>query len=254
MFMGFWKKLFGLEEEPEETTYIDDSDSEETGDDDSEVVKDDAYWQKELEELEKMEEEEREWELDLYGYLPYEGGPVEEYYEQMSRSLIDRHGPLVGVDFTSHYPTFEIYFLYEDGERLYSGQREGRYDLNFMSLGYVGEGPRYAGHFLAAAGFDLSSDEIASIKPGDSIEMRDGSAVIIRQDEKVKADPSVTFREKREEETMGAMATYMHYDAPDMATARAFLDAQDITWQSYFVVVDTPEGAIAKDRMGVFEP
>ena len=249
--MGFWKKLFGFEAEPEKNTQGSMDNAEKA---DSEVVKDDEYWKRELEELEEMEEEDRRFREEMDGYSPYDGGPVEAYYESVSRQLIEKHGQLLDVDYTSHFPKFEIYFHYEDGTRLYSGPREGIYDLNFLSLGYVGEGPRYARHFLAAAGFELTSDDIASIKPGDSIVMRDGAAVIVREDDKVTAAPGVTFREKRNEETMGFMATYMHYDAPDMETAKAFLDAQDITAQSYFVVVDTPEGSIAKDRMGVFEP
>jgi len=47
-------------------------------------------------------------------------------------------------------------------------------------LGYVGEGPRYAKHFLSAAGFKLTADEIAAIKSGERIVLLEGKAVITR--------------------------------------------------------------------------
>jgi tetratricopeptide (TPR) repeat protein len=103
----------------------------------------------------------------------------------MSQDLISRHGALQRVDYVSHFPDFEIYFTYEDGTKLYSGKRTGNYDIHFLTLGYVGEGPRYAHHFLKAAGLELSSDEIESIRPGDCIVPRDGKAIIVRKGEPI---------------------------------------------------------------------
>ena len=187
--------------------------------------------------------------------ISFEGGPIEPFYERMSRDLISRHGPLVSVDYMSHFPKFEIWFAYEDGMRIYSGQRTGNYDVNFLSLGYVGEGPRYARHFLSAADFDLTTDQIASVRPGDSIEIKNDKATIVRKKDKVDEEDlgAVKFLHEREEVVFGAPATYRHYSAPDKEAAKKFLDKQDITAQSFFVVVETPEGVISKDRMGIFE-
>lgn len=52
---------------------------------------------------------------------PYDGGPVEPFFERMSKDLISKHGPLVGVDYVSHFPKFEIWFRYKDGAAIYSG-------------------------------------------------------------------------------------------------------------------------------------
>lgn len=187
--------------------------------------------------------------------ISYDGGPVEQFYERMSKELINRHGPLLSVDYISHFPKFEIYFVYKDGMRIYSGQRTGHYDIHFLSLGYVGEGPRYAQHFLSAAGFNLTTEQIESIQPGDSILIKNKKAIIQKKKDKVKEDDlgALKFLRERNELVFGAPATYRHYSAPDKKTAKKFLDKQNITAQSYFVVVETPEGIISKDRMGVFE-
>ena len=187
--------------------------------------------------------------------IRYTGGDVEQYFRLMSEDLISRHGPLVGVDYMSHFPKFEIYFAYEDGMRIYSGERTGNVDINFLTLGYYGEGPRYAKQFLSAAGFEMTPDEIKSIEPGDSLELQDGQVKIIKKSEKVVEEDmgEVKFLRERNEISFGTPAIYRHYSAPDKATAKEFLDKQTITAQSYFVVVETPEGTISKDRMGVFE-
>ena len=187
--------------------------------------------------------------------IQYQGGDVEAFYREMSLDLIRRHGPLVGVDYMSHFPKFEIYFAYEDGMRIYSGERTGNVDINFLTLGYFGEGPRYAQQFLHAAGFELSSDQINSIEPGDSLELVEGKVKIVKKADKVVEDDmgEVKFLRERNEISFGTPAIYRHYSAPDKEAAKKFLDKQNITAQSYFVVVETPEGIIAKDRMGVFE-
>jgi ankyrin repeat protein len=106
--------------------------------------------------------------------------PIETSYVAMSTQLVRDHGLLERVEYLSHWPKFEIKFYYRDGTSIYSGQRTGKHDINFLSLGYVGEGPRYARHFLEAAGFNLTTDEIACIKVGDNIVVRDGKAVLIK--------------------------------------------------------------------------
>ncbi len=187
--------------------------------------------------------------------ISYEGESVEQFYERMSKALINTHGPLVSVDYISHFPKFEIYFTYKDGMRIYSGQRTGHYDIHFLTLGYVGEGPRYAQHFLSAAGFDLTSEQIESIEPGDSILLKNKKAVIQKKKDKVKKDASgeVKFLREISGESFGATATYVLYEGPHKAAAIAFLEKQDITAQSYFIGVKTPEGTFCKDRMGLFD-
>jgi hypothetical protein len=60
----------------------------------------------------------------------------------------------------------------------------------------------------------------------------------------------------REEKTTeyGFPTVRRFYKAPNKATALEYLKEQTITAQQYFLVIETPEGAVAKDRMGVFEP
>ena len=101
----------------------------------------------------------------------YNGGArgVEAFYSQMSRDLIAMHGPLVKAEYVSHYPVFEIRFHYRDGAKVVSGQRTGKFDIHFLSLGYVGEGPRYAKAFLDAAGCNRTATEIDQIRPGEVV-------------------------------------------------------------------------------------
>lgn len=186
--------------------------------------------------------------------ISYNGGNIESFYEEMSRELIKHHGKLIEVDFLTHFPKYEMYFTYEDGMRLYSGKHTGDIDIHILSLGYVGQGPKYAQHFLGTAGFNLTTDQIESIRPGDSIKLKDGIAIIEKKNEKVNETDSekVKFSHERNEIVYGAPAIYRHYTAPDEKSAMSFLENQNITAQSYFVVVDTPEGTFSKDRMGIF--
>jgi hypothetical protein len=45
---------------------------------------------------------------------------------------------------------------------------------------------------------------------------------------------------------------YRRYTAPDKKTAIEFLEKQNVSAPSYFVVVETPEGTVAKDISGIF--
>jgi len=109
-------------------------------------------------------------------------GAIELGYRKMARDLVQQYGSLRSVEYLSHYPNFEINFTF-DTHTVYSGRRRGEYDINFLSLGYVGEGPRYAQAFLDELGFSMTSEEIASIKPG---------AIIKLEDDKVVAQYKVT--------------------------------------------------------------
>jgi ankyrin repeat protein len=120
---------------------------------------------------------------------------VERFYEDMSRDLIGKHGPLISVDQISSYPDFGIRFTYKDGTQIYSRSRTGHYDIHFLTLGYVGEGPRYARRFLAAAGFDLTIQQIENVRSGDSIQLKAGKTVLVRQIDKL-AEGDVNARDK----------------------------------------------------------
>jgi uncharacterized protein (TIGR02145 family) len=109
----------------------------------------------------------------------------------MSKDLTSKHGSLVRVTYLSHYPKFEILFEYQDGTELYSGKRTRGHDINFLSLGYVGEGPRYAQHFLSASGYELDTEEIRSICPGDIIVLESDKAKIIRKDDVADYDSRI---------------------------------------------------------------
>lgn len=115
-------------------------------------------------------------------------GPTERSYRAMARDLIQQHGALKRVEYLSHFPGFEINFVFER-KMVYSGQRRGQHDIHFLSLGYVGEGPRYARAFLDEAGFSMSSEEIDGIRPGAMITLRDGQVVVSYPDPRTEADP-----------------------------------------------------------------
>ena len=106
--------------------------------------------------------------------------PEKYHYWHMSKNLAAIHGPLMQASYLSHFPKFEIDFEYADGFHLYSGARTGVYNIHFLSLGYVGEGPRYARVFLAAAGLDLTPEQIESICPGDIIKSSTNGSLIVR--------------------------------------------------------------------------
>jgi len=71
---------------------------------------------------------------------------------------------------------------------------------------------------------------------------------------KVVQSSQVTFDREVKVDSMGYPATYKLYKGPNKKTALAFLEEQNITAQSYFVGVKTPEGTFCKDRMGLFDP
>jgi hypothetical protein len=104
-------------------------------------------------------------------------GPIELGYRKMARDLVQQYGSLQSVEYLSHFPNFEINFVF-DKHTVYSGRRRGEYDINFLSLGYVGEGPRYAQAFLDELGFSMTSDEIAAINPGAVIKLDNGKVVV----------------------------------------------------------------------------
>ncbi len=113
---------------------------------------------------------------DVEAAATHHTGPGKQYRD-MARELIDKHGPLLRVEYLSHFPDFEIDFVFERAT-VHSGPRHGEYDIDFLSLGYVGEGPRYAREFLDEAGFPMTSEEIAAIQPGAVIRTENGCVVV----------------------------------------------------------------------------
>jgi len=106
-----------------------------------------------------------------------EGEPIEQRYRKMARELSLKYGPLRYVEYLSHYPDFGINFVFEI-HTVYSGRRRGEYDINFLSLGYIGEGPRYAKVFLDELGFSITSEEIEAIRPGAIIKLDKGKVIV----------------------------------------------------------------------------
>ncbi|MBN1364355.1 MAG: hypothetical protein JW976_06075 [Syntrophaceae bacterium] len=107
---------------------------------------------------------------------------MERAYRKMARDLMKKYGPLKRVEYLSHFPEFNIKFVFES-KTVYSGKRRGRYDIHFMSLGYFGEGPRYAKSFLDEAGFSMTSKKIANIRPGAVINLKGRKVVVSYPDE-----------------------------------------------------------------------
>ncbi len=104
-------------------------------------------------------------------------GANDQFYRTLAKSLIEEYGPLMQVEFISHYKKFEINFHFKKGT-IYSGEHTGQIDISRLALGYYGTGPCYAQVFLESAGFHLSMEEIEKLNPGAIIELRDSKPVI----------------------------------------------------------------------------
>lgn len=188
--------------------------------------------------------------------LEYRGGLHEPFYEQLSARLVDLHGPLSEVDFLSGPPICQMIFVYQDGERIVSEKPDLQVSIHSMTFGYIGQGSRYLHHFFLGAGIDLSVDQISGIRAGDSLQIAKNHAKLVKEKDKVNESnlSDVTFSYEDKKVSYGMLATYRYYKAPSKEKAMRFLDKQNITAQSYFLVVQTPDGTYAKDRMGLFEP
>ena len=103
--------------------------------------------------------------------------PIVRQYRTMARNFVQKYGPLSRVECISHYPDFEVRFVFGKKE-IYSGKRRSGYDIHFLRLGYFGEGPRLAQQFLDEAGLAMSADDIGDIKAGAVISLRNGKPVV----------------------------------------------------------------------------
>ena len=70
---------------------------------------------------------------------------------------------------------------------------------------------------------------------------------------KVKARPSdVTFKNQYTKPIIGGVGTYVVYTAPSKDAARAFLETYKVKKDYFYVEVETPEGPVGKDKMGIY--
>ena len=68
-------------------------------------------------------------------------------------------------------------------------------------------------------------------------------------------DPSlVTFSHESRDDVAGFPAIRRFYKAPSKAAALAWLQQNPVDKRSYFLVVETPDGHIARDIQGIYEP
>lgn len=68
-------------------------------------------------------------------------------------------------------------------------------------------------------------------------------------------DPSfVTYLRESREDVAGFPAIRLFYKAPSKAAAIKWLQQNPVDKQSYFLVVETPDGTIVRDIQGIFEP
>jgi hypothetical protein len=114
--------------------------------------------------------------------MDYPEGPAEWQYRAMARAFINDYGPLQRVEYLSHYPEFRIKFVFNK-KTIYSERRTGALDINYLSLGYVGNGPTYARAFLDEAGFSMTFEEIKYIEPGDVLTLQNGKVVKRRKED-----------------------------------------------------------------------
>ncbi|MBU1341039.1 MAG: hypothetical protein KKD66_05355, partial [Proteobacteria bacterium] len=115
--------------------------------------------------------------IKALGFFDNMSYPYEDSYRENGKKFVKQYGPLLRVEYLSHYPKFEINFVFNKFI-VYSGSRGNSYDINFLSLGYIGEGPRYSKYFLEGVGFILSDNEIKNIKPGAVIEKIESTVTV----------------------------------------------------------------------------
>ena len=60
------------------------------------------------------------------------------------------------------------------------------------------------------------------------------------------------MREDRQEK-MGKTFVYRIYQAPDAASAKAYLEQNPVHQQLYYVIVETPEGNYCRDIDGMYK-
>jgi hypothetical protein len=101
-------------------------------------------------------------------------------YRRLAARMVNVFGELVRVEYRSHFPNFEIGFVFER-TTVISGYRTGKYDIHFLTLGYRGDGPACAQAFLDELGFSLSLDDIAGVEAGDVIVLDDAGAISIHR-------------------------------------------------------------------------
>lgn len=186
--------------------------------------------------------------------IRYTGGDPVSFYAAMSRHLLKNHGALVRVDFLKGFPDWQFLLVYKDGTRIYSLKHvSGDFDLHRLTLGYSGEGTRLMRTFLANAGMNLPSNAIEELTPGQSIVIESGVTVVKSAKPESTVTHSVVFVSEGQEEVAGMPATVIRYKADSEAEAIAFLEEQDVSGQSVFLLVETPEGTFGKDRTGMLE-
>lgn len=79
--------------------------------------------------------------------------------------------------------------------------------------------------------------------------------VFERIQNRVTPHGQVTFvRQEQRENMFGNLQTYQYYHAPSKATALDWLGKQEINTSLFYVLVKTPEGRVAKDMNGFFDP
>ena len=64
---------------------------------------------------------------------------------------------------------------------------------------------------------------------------------------------SIKFIREKKTVEYGVPTIRRYYKAPNKTIALEYLKGQTITKQQYFIVIETPQGAVAKDRLGIFE-
>lgn len=188
---------------------------------------------------------------DLAGdteHAVYDGnGDVENFYAELSMRCMDEHGTLIRVEFLTHFPDFEMRFVYSDGWSMVTGQRRGQYDIHFMSFGYAGEGTRYLNHFLEAAGFFVDADLIESLKAGDALVLHGSCVALIRGDTTVSEHEGFA-RFVLEESNDGT--TFRVFSTSCEVLARAFLAQHTVAVDNSYLLVSTPAKHYGIDRNG----
>lgn len=75
-----------------------------------------------------------------------------------------------------------------------------------------------------------------------------------KSSKKVDADPKkvIFIREDKTRDASGT-ATYRTYKAPDVASAKAFLEQNPVSESQYYLVVETPGGNYGRDKDGIYK-
>ncbi len=85
---------------------------------------------------------------------------------QLARQLIEKHGNLVEIRCVACSNSDHIELVFADKHEILIDEHSGNVDITMMKFGYHGTGPKCFHTFLNEAGFNVSFEDVATMKAG----------------------------------------------------------------------------------------